>query len=90
MIVAGGGAPVALDGDGTLRGVEAAIDENLTAGSMQPKVEAACRFAATTGRRAAIGALTDPVRAARGEAGTQVLAPGGEPASGAARRLPRR
>ena len=134
----GGGIPIALNGDGTMHGVEAVIDKDLTAallarrldadvllmltdveavyrdwggpeqrpiasanpaelrgmsfaeGSMEPKVEAACRFAATTGRRAAIGALTDLVRVARGEAGTQVLAPAGEPAIAAARRLPRR
>lgn len=43
------------------------------AGSMGPKVEAACRFAEATGRRAAIGALTDVARIAQGEAGTQVL-----------------
>jgi carbamate kinase len=134
----GGGIPVAMDGMGTLHGVEAVVDKDLTAallarrldvdllllltdvdmvqadwggsnqrpvtgaspselreanfaaGSMGPKVEAACRFAETTGRRAAIGALTDAARVARGEAGTQVLAPDGEPAIAAARRLPRR
>lgn len=138
VICAGGGIPIALDGDGTLHGVEAAIDKDLTAallarrldadallmltdvdavyrdrgdpnerpilsadpaelremhlasGSMQPKVEAACRFAATTGRRAAIGSLTDLARVARGEAGTQILAAAAEPAIAAARRLPRR
>ncbi|HEX6457265.1 MAG TPA: carbamate kinase [Solirubrobacterales bacterium] len=134
----GGGIPIALNGDGTMHGVEAVIDKDLTAallarrldvgllmmltdveavyrdwggpnarpianaqpaelrgmhlavGSMGPKVEAACRFAAATGRRAAIGSLTDLARVARGEAGTQVLAPAGEPAIAAARRLPRR
>jgi carbamate kinase len=134
----GGGIPVALNGDGTLNGVEAVIDEDLTAAllarrldadallmltdveavyrdwdgpnkrpiatadpaelrgmrfaadSMEPKVEAACRFAVTTGRRAAIGALTDLARVARGEAGTQIVAPAAEPAIAAARRLPRR
>lgn len=93
VICAGSGVPIALDGDGTMHGLEAVIDEDLTAallarrldadvlvmptdveGSMEPKVEAACRFAATTGRRAAIGALTSLTRLARGEAGTQVLA----------------
>jgi len=134
----GGGIPVTIDGLGTMRGVEAVVDKDLTAsllarrldadlmllltdvdavqagwggphqrpiagaspaelqemdfaaGSMAPKVEAACRFAEATGRRAAIGALTDAARVALGEAGTQVLAPGGEPAIAAARRLPRR
>ena len=60
------------------------------AASIGPKVEAACRFAAGTGRRAAIGALTDAARVARGEAGTQVLAAAAEPAIAAARRPPRR
>lgn len=134
----GGGIPIALNGDGTLHGVEAVIDNDLTAAllarrldadallmltdveavyrdwggpnerpiaganpaelrgmhfaldSMEPKVEAACRFAATTGRRAAIGALADVARVARGEAGTQIMAPAAAPAIAAARRLPRR
>ena len=43
------------------------------AGSMGPKVEAACRFAATTGRTAAIGALADLGRIIAGEAGTTVV-----------------
>jgi carbamate kinase len=134
----GGGIPVALDGLGTLRGVEAVVDKDLTAallarrldadllvmltdvdavhldwneprdrpltsadpeelrrmdfpaGSMGPKVKAACRFAEASGRRAAIGSLRDAARIVRGEAGTQ-LAPGvGVPAIDAARRLPRR
>ena len=42
------------------------------AGSMGPKVEAACRFASATGRRAAIGALADLGRIIAGEAGTTV------------------
>jgi carbamate kinase len=42
------------------------------AGSMGPKVEAACRFATATGRRAAIGALADLGRIIAGEAGTTV------------------
>ncbi len=62
---------------------------DFAAGSMGPKVEAACRFAETTGGRAAIGALSDAVRVARGEAGTQVLA-AAAPAIAAARRRPRR
>lgn len=42
------------------------------AGSMGPKVEAACEFAARTGKAAAIGALADLGRIVRGEAGTLV------------------
>ena len=42
------------------------------AGSMGPKVGAACDFVATTGRRAAIGALADIERIVAGEAGTIV------------------
>lgn len=134
----GGGIPVALNGDGTMHGVEAVVDKDLTAallarrldadlllmltdvesvhrdwgqpnerpinraepadlrslhfaaGSMGPKVEAACRFAEATGRRAAIGALSEAPRIARGEAGTQVVAGAAEPATAAARRPPRR
>ena len=44
------------------------------AGSMGPKVEAACRFASATGKRAAIGALADLSRILTGEAGTTVSA----------------
>jgi carbamate kinase len=42
------------------------------AGSMGPKVEAACRFAAATGKTAAIGALADLNRIIAGETGTTV------------------
>lgn len=42
------------------------------AGSMGPKVEAACRFVEATGGRAAIGALTDIHAIVSGSAGTQV------------------
>jgi carbamate kinase len=44
------------------------------AGSMGPKVEAACRFVEATGGRAAIGALTDAAAILRGQAGT-IVAP---------------
>ena len=44
------------------------------AGSMGPKVEAACAFVRETGGRAAIGALADVDRMVAGEAGT-VIAP---------------
>lgn len=42
------------------------------AGSMGPKVEAACEFAEMTGKPACIGALEDTARMLRGEAGTTV------------------
>jgi len=43
---------------------------------MGPKVEAACRCAAATGKRAAIGALADLAKILAGEAGTTVQAEG--------------
>ena len=46
------------------------------AGSMGPKVDAACRFARTTGNAAAIGALADLGRIVSGEAGTTISAKG--------------
>ena len=46
------------------------------AGSMGPKVQAACRFASATGNRAAIGALADLSRIIAGEAGTTIVAKG--------------
>ncbi len=48
------------------------------AGSMGPKVQAACEFVELTGRRACIGALEDSERMIRGEAGTTVV-PGEAP-----------
>ena len=42
------------------------------AGSMGPKVAAACRFAAATGKKAAIGALAELSKIIAGEAGTTV------------------
>ncbi len=47
------------------------------AGSMGPKVEAACRFVESTGGRAAIGSLTQIQQIVDGQAGTQVV-PGTE------------
>jgi carbamate kinase len=44
------------------------------AGSMGPKVQAACEFAEATGKDACIGALEDTARMLRGEAGTTVVA----------------
>jgi len=46
------------------------------AGSMGPKVEAACRFAEMTGKHAAIGALADLSRIIAGEAGTTIVPKG--------------
>jgi carbamate kinase len=43
------------------------------AGSMAPKVEAACRFVTATGKPSAIGALADLSRIIAGEAGTTVV-----------------
>ena len=45
---------------------------SFAAGSMGPKVAAACQFVAKTGKRAAIGALADLGRIISGEAGTTV------------------
>ena len=45
---------------------------DLPAGSMGPKVEAACGFARATGREAVIGALTDITDIVKGNAGTRV------------------
>ena len=50
----------------------ALADMPFAAGSMGPKVAAACRFAAATGKKAAIGALADLGRIIAGEAGTTV------------------
>ncbi|HET9894469.1 MAG TPA: carbamate kinase [Streptosporangiaceae bacterium] len=49
------------------------LGDRLPAGSMGPKVDAACRFVAATGKTAAIGRLTDAEAICRGEAGTTVL-----------------
>lgn len=49
--------------------------ERFAAGSMGPKVDAACRFVEATGRKAAIGRLEDAVDLLAGTAGT-VIAPG--------------
>jgi carbamate kinase len=48
--------------------------QQFPAGSMGPKVEAACRFVEATGGRAAIGALTQIQQIVEGAAGTQVVA----------------
>ncbi len=58
---------------------EASADElelaDFAEGSMRPKLDAACRFAARTGKLAAIGALADAVSILDGRAGTRILAP---------------
>jgi carbamate kinase len=48
------------------------------AGSMGPKIEAACRFAEDTGKQAAIGQLSDAVALLTGVAGTAVSPDPGE------------
>jgi carbamate kinase len=116
----GGGIPVVRDSDGSLRGVEAVVDKDLTAallatavgadalllltdvanveldygtpraraigsssvadmrehsfaaGSMGPKVEAACRFVEHTGGEAAIGRLEDAALLLSGAVGTVI------------------
>jgi carbamate kinase len=45
---------------------------SFAAGSMGPKVNAACRFAKATGKRSAIGALADLGKILTGEAGTTI------------------
>ena len=50
---------------------------HFAAGSMGPKVEAACRFAMTTGKPAAIGALSELSRIITNEAGTTIFPSGG-------------
>lgn len=51
---------------------------SFAAGSMAPKVEAACRFAEATGGIASIGALHDATALLRGECGTRVTAGGAD------------
>ena len=48
------------------------VGMGFAAGSMGPKVEAACRFVARTGGLAAIGSLNDAVAVLAGSAGTRV------------------
>jgi carbamate kinase len=54
--------------------VDEVIGMNLPAGSMGPKVAAACRFATATGNEAVIGSLRDIDRIITGAAGTRVRA----------------
>ncbi len=69
-------------GKPTARAIRTASPEAMAqypfpAGSMGPKVEAACHFASVTGRTAAIGALKDLPAILRGEAGTSIRAGAG-------------
>jgi carbamate kinase len=69
-VVAGWGTPGAVELD---RATPAQLrQETFAAGSMGPKVEAACRFAERTGGLAAIGALDDAEAILAGRAGTQI------------------
>lgn len=56
---------------------QALAEFSFAAGSMGPKVDAACRFVQATGKKAAIGALNDLQRIIAGEAGTTVQREGG-------------
>ncbi len=47
-------------------------DLDLPAGSMGPKVQAACGFVRTTGNEAVIGSLVDIAKIVDGAAGTRV------------------
>jgi carbamate kinase len=49
---------------------DAILEHKFPAGSMGPKVDAACRFAKATGHKVAIGALADIEGIVRGEKGT--------------------
>ncbi|MGO4834975.1 carbamate kinase, partial [Rhizobiaceae sp. 2RAB30] len=51
---------------------DAISEHKFPAGSMGPKVDAACHFARTTGRTAAIGSLADIAAIVRGEKGTLI------------------
>ena len=73
--------PIRRTSPGALAGI------SFAAGSMGPKVEAACRFAATTGKPAASGALSDLNLIIAGEAGTTVL-PTGATEYGAEKKPP--
>lgn len=75
--------PAVLDNYGTpeeaeIRSATPAMmrSKGFAAGSMGPKVEAACRFVELTGNVAAIGRLEDCVKIINGEAGT-IITPGG-------------
>ena len=50
------------------------VSMNLPAGSMGPKVSAACQFAENTGNESVIGSLADIDKIVAGDAGTRVRA----------------
>ena len=52
--------------------VDEVISMNLPAGSMGPKVSAACQFAVNTGKEAVIGSLAEIDKIVAGESGTRV------------------
>ncbi|MCB0907039.1 MAG: carbamate kinase [Nocardioidaceae bacterium] len=52
--------------------IDQVVEMKLPAGSMGPKVAAACQFAANTGNEAVIGSLADIDRIVEGSAGTRV------------------
>jgi carbamate kinase len=54
----------------------ALADIKFAAGSMGPKVDAACHFARVTGKKAAIGALADLEQIINGTAGTTISVQG--------------
>jgi carbamate kinase len=54
----------------------ALADITFAAGSMGPKVDAACHFARVTGKKAAIGALADLEQIIAGTAGTTISVEG--------------
>jgi carbamate kinase len=60
--------------------------QSFAAGSMGPKVVAACRFVEHTGGEAAIGRLEDAALLLSGSAGTVITAGGGRPAVRSAAR----
>jgi carbamate kinase len=55
---------------------KALASTQFAAGSMGPKVEAACNFAKKTGKKAAIGALADLEKIVAGKAGTTIVPKG--------------
>ena len=55
-------------------GADTLAADQFASGSMRPKIEAATRFVAATGRAAAIGRLEDAAAIVRGDAGTRIEA----------------
>jgi carbamate kinase len=60
---------------------EALQGSEFAAGSMGPKVRAACTFVEQTGKVAAIGSIEDTQALVRGEAGTRVAPDGAHPSA---------